>query len=119
MDTIVDTIRAAVAERASEEAKQAGATACRAVLAALEGQAGAPLAPPPSPPAAPALASSIATAVGALRSVPPDQILDLVIDRLRNAATARGVALSPSPTPLAFRVQHLPVPQVRKEPGKP
>jgi hypothetical protein len=67
MDTFVETIRTAVRGGATADQKQAGTVACRAILAALEGQVG--------------------HALSALPPVPPrlevDQVLDLVIARLR------------------------------------
>ncbi len=78
MDTFIQTIRTAVGEGATADQKQAGAVACRAILAALEGQTGHAL-------------SALAPA-----SARPevDQVLDLVIARLRAMVPA-----DPSATP--------------------
>jgi hypothetical protein len=98
MDTLIDAIRAAVAADATDDARQAGAAACRTILTALEATAGAPLVAPAvaSVPTAPA-ASPIATVLAAMRTIPSDQLLDLVIDKLRATATARGVAPTAAP----------------------
>lgn len=87
MDNVIDAIRAAVAPDASPEAKAAGIAACRAIVAALEGtqaQSFAPVAP----------ASPVAALVGALRGVPPEQLLDLAIAKLR-AALPAGTEVAP------------------------
>lgn len=79
METLIESIRAAVASDASPEHRAAGAQACRTILTALEATSGQSL-------AAPAVSSSpIATMVGALRGVPPEQLLDLAIAKLRSA----------------------------------
>ena len=95
MEALVDQIRAALADGATPEAKQAGAAACRAALATLDPapapETTAPAAPPSSLGAMPALA--------ALRA-PREQILDHVIGRLRAlqpdaaGATGLGTALT-------------------------
>ena len=83
MDQLIETIRAAIAPDASAEARAAGAQACRTILAALDAASGQPLAA-----ASPIPASPIASIVGALRGVPPDQLLDLAIAKLRAALPA-------------------------------
>lgn len=101
MDNVIESIRAAVAPDASPNAKAAGVAACRAILAALEGtqgQAFAPVVP----------ASPVAAVVGALRGVPPEQLLDLAIAKLR-AALPADAQVSPV-KPLAIRL--VPVPKV-------
>jgi hypothetical protein len=73
-DTLIDTIRAAVASDASAEARAAGVAACHALLTAL-GE------PAPSSRVEP---GPIATAVAqVLRSTPPDQLLDMAIAKLQ------------------------------------
>ena len=76
MEQLLESIRAAVAENASAEQKNTGAQACRAILAALEAEAGRPLAfagaPPPT----------------ALAGIDPTQALDLLIARLQAALPA-------------------------------
>lgn len=103
MDNVIDSIRAAIASDATPEVKAVGATACRAILAALEGTAGQPLAVPA---VVPLSGSQIAGVVSALRGVAPDQLLDLAIQRLR-AALPAGVEVPPAP-PLKFNI--VPVP---------
>lgn len=82
-ENLIETIRAALASDATPEARAAGVTASRAVLAALGANAGQPLAPPPVQigPTAHAIA-------GLLRSTPPDQLLDLLIAKLSAAVPA-------------------------------
>ena len=79
-----------------ESVRAAGAAACRAILGALEP---VPLAssPAPSPPQAP----QIAAIAAALRGMPPDQLLDLAIDRLR-AKLPAGAEL-PATQPIKFQ----------------
>jgi hypothetical protein len=81
MENVLDAIRASVAADATPEAKAAGIAACRAVLAALGASAGEPLAAP-----RPIDVGPTAQALAALiRSTPPDQLLDLLIAKLRTA----------------------------------
>jgi hypothetical protein len=93
METIVETIRAALADDATPDARAAGVAACRAILAKLE---------PPSPPAPAAPMPNIAGIVGALRNVPPNQLLDLAIAKLRGSLPA-GTDVPPV-TPLKFHL---------------
>jgi hypothetical protein len=81
MDNLIESIRAAVADDASAEARAAGVAACRAIISALEAKPGAPIAAAmPMPPTA---------AIGAmLRGMPLDNLLDLAIARLRAALPA-------------------------------
>lgn len=79
MDTFIETIRTAVGDSATAEQKQAGAAACRAILTALESQAGHALAGPLSP---------------APQRLEVDQVLDLVISRLRTMVPAEPSAAS-------------------------
>lgn len=83
MENVIESIRAAVASDATQETRAAGITACRTILAALEGRAGEPMVG-----AAPVNPSTIATMFGALRGVPADQLLDLAIAKLRAALPA-------------------------------
>src|SRR5262245_58910396 len=81
MDHVIETIRAALVPGAGPAERAAGVSACRTVLAALEATPGQPMhATPSAPPSSP-----IATVIGALRNVPGDQLLDLIIARLRAA----------------------------------
>lgn len=76
MDTLIDAIRLSIANDASVEARTAGVHACRTILAALEAKAGEPLAPTP------VAATPLQAIVGALRTMPLDQLLDLAITKL-------------------------------------
>jgi len=78
-ENLIESIRAAVAEGATPEARAAGAHACRALLAALE----PPATPQPAPPRLP-----IAAIATALRTVPTDQLADLLIAKLRTLVPA-------------------------------
>ncbi len=97
----IDVIRAALAADATPEARIAGAVACRAILGALEASPGQPMAT-----ARPIDTSQIATIVGALRGVSPDQLLDLAIAKLRSALPSDAAV--PAVTPLKFHI--LPIP---------
>ena len=103
MDELLEAIRTATAPDASEEARSAGVIACRTILTALEAKAGEPLVQSPA-----ASGSPVVMAVSALKSVPPEQLLDLAIAKLR-AMLPEGV---PPPTvePVKFHVIHLPLP---------
>ncbi|HEX4453121.1 MAG TPA: hypothetical protein VH143_19755 [Kofleriaceae bacterium] len=83
MENVIESIRAAVATDATHEARVAGITACRTILATLEGRAGEPMVS-----AAPMNPSAIASVIGTLRGVPADQLLDLAIAKLRSALPA-------------------------------
>ncbi len=100
MDELLESIRIAVAVDASPQDRGTGASACRTILAALEATPGQPLA------AMPINASQIASVVGALRGVPPDQLLDLAIARLRAALPTD--AQLPRVEPLKFHIIPLP-----------
>jgi hypothetical protein len=102
MDPLIDAIRAAVADGAPDDARQAGVTACRAILAALDAEAGQPLALRPT------LTSPIVATVSALRTVPPDQLIDLLIGKLR-AALPDSAAAPHRPSPL--RIPLVPIPE--------
>jgi hypothetical protein len=93
VNTALEAIGAALASDATPEIRAAGATACRAILAALEPQpatAAQPVVPP------------IASIVSALRGVPPDQLLDLAIAKLR-AALPAGTESAPV-APIKFHI---------------
>lgn len=104
MEQMIETIRAAIAPDATDDVRSAGATACRTILTALGARAGEPLAA--ASPAPSSTASEIATTVAALRHVPPEQLLDLAIARLR-AALPPDVQ-SPAVQPVKFHVVTLP-----------
>lgn len=116
METLLEAIRSAVAPNATAAEKAAGATACRTILAALEAKPGEPLTPeqptqPPSQPAPP-VQTQIASAVSMLRGVPADQLLDLLIARLRAALPTGHVA----PPVQRLNVPLVPVPQLGSNP---
>jgi hypothetical protein len=83
--TLLDAIRAAIAEGATNEARVAGAHACRTILAALDPEIGPPAAP--APPSS-TNAAEILAMVSALRGVPVNQLLDLAIAKLRTMVPA-------------------------------
>ena len=99
METVIDPIRAAIASDATPETKAAGVAACRAILNALESAPGEPLG---AAQFALSNAPHIASIVGALRGVPPDQLLDLAITKLRAALPAGTVV--PQAQPLKFHL---------------
>lgn len=94
VDELVAAIRAAVMPGAAPEARAAGATACRAIQAALEALPGQPLVTRPQPAASPV--SPIAAALpqlGALlpqlATLPRDQLRDLFATLIRTVLPAR------------------------------
>lgn len=91
MNDLIHTISAAIAEGASDEARAAGATACRTMLIALEAKEGEPLAAP-VPMAAISNPGDVAAIVAGLRGVPVDQLLDLAIAKLRTLVPAEPAA---------------------------
>ncbi len=80
-EALIEVIRGAIAAGASDEARVAGATACRALLAVLDAKHIEPNAP--AAPAAQAPSLPIAAIAQAIRNVPPDQLADLLIAKLR------------------------------------
>ena len=99
MENLIESIRAALTPDATADAKLAGASACRTILAALDAVPGQPIAaaPVPHPQALP-----IAQAVAVLRGVPAEQLLDLAIAKLR-AALPAGTEV-PQAQPLKFQM---------------
>ena len=91
----LETIRSGLTPNATDEMKNGAIAACRSILTALE-------------PVAPKLPLPIANLVGLLRTVPPDQLLDLAIDRLR-ASLPVGSAV-PAAQP-ATKFHLVPIPQ--------
>jgi hypothetical protein len=69
LDKLIDSIRLAVVDGATAEARTAGAAACRAVLGALEATPGRPMPQSIAPPS-----SRLARLLDALNGVPPEQI---------------------------------------------
>lgn len=81
MDAVIETIRAAITPDASAEARAAGAAACRTILAALGTEPGQPLVSDAQAPAPPT--PQVAALASAIKNVPPDQLADLLIAKLR------------------------------------
>ena len=121
MEDLLNMIRSALAGDASDDVKASGAVACRTILARLEPTAAAPIAASAPPSQSPA--ETIASVVGMLRGVPPEQLLDLAITRLRAALPIDGRATPEEgrPTtpidghaaPSAVRFQMVAVPRAR------
>ena len=107
MENLIESIRTALTSDATPDARIAGASACRTILAALEGTAGEPMATAVS-----ANPSPIASIIGALRGVPPDQLLDLAITKLRAALPASAEV--PAVAPIKFHI--LPVGGIGRRP---
>ena len=121
MENMIEAIRNALVDNASDDARTAGAQACRMLLTVLEAKPGEPMTTPPPAEASagsslPAIASSegapsssatqIAQMIGTLRGVPAEQLLDLAIARLRAALPAGTEA--PRVAPLKFHIVQLP-----------
>lgn len=102
-DALVEAIRAALADGATVEIRAAGATACQMVLAALSAKPGEPLADTPPDP------TPLQSAVAALRNVPPEQLLDLAIAKLKTALPP-GTEVQPVPR---FKIPLLPISGLR------
>ena len=100
MEPLLEAIRAAVSPNTSHEARVAGASACRTILAALESIPGQPVAA--AAVIQPSLQANIANVVGALRSLPADALLDLAVAKLR-AALPMGVVV-PQAVPIKFQI---------------
>ncbi len=95
MENHFEAIRSALATDATPELRSQGATSCRALLAILE--------PPPAVAEPPVDLAQIAnSAIGMLRSVPADQLLDLAITTLR-ARLPPGVNIAPV-RPISFHM---------------
>ncbi|MGE0867534.1 MAG: hypothetical protein AB7P03_03160 [Kofleriaceae bacterium] len=84
MDTLFEAIRTATVPDATDEARAAAATTCRTILTALEAKPGEPMRTPDEPTSIPATAATAAL----LRSMPPEQLLDLLIAKLRRLVSA-------------------------------
>lgn len=92
MEALLETIRLATANDATDEVRAAGATACRTILIALDAKPGDPLLPPTAPVVPD---SPIAAVVAGLRGVPVDQLLDLAIAKLRTLVPADVTPIAP------------------------
>ncbi|MDQ3301487.1 MAG: hypothetical protein M3619_33315 [Myxococcota bacterium] len=111
MENLIEAIRNAVVADAGDDARKAGAHACRTILLALEAKPGEPLATAVELAAPSASVPPLAAMAGALRGMPPDQLIDLAIARLR-AALPAGAPL-PQVSPVRFSL----VPVLATSPG--
>src|ERR1043165_1830565 len=84
-DELVSALRTALPADASPETRAAGASACRAILRGLEPAQVRNAAPPSSPnsPASMLAGTPLGAALGALNSMPREQILELIASGLR------------------------------------
>ena len=102
METLITTIRTALADDASAQTRQAGAAACRTILAALDAAPGTTLA-----------LNATAPARTTLPGEPPrldvDQVLGLVIARLRAAVPSSTDA--PATARPALTIPTVPIPK--------
>lgn len=105
MEQLLESIRTAVAAGATDEAKAAGATACRTILIALEAKPGEPMAAPVAV-STPATSPQVAAIVAGLKGVPVDQLLDLAIAKLRTMVPAEQ-----APTVQKLAIPLVPVPR--------
>ncbi len=96
MEPTLDTIRTALASEATPEARTAGIAACHEALAALGATPMPTSTPTPSGP------SPIEAIAAAIRGVPPEQLLDLAIAKLRSALPA-GTEV-PAVAPIRFQI---------------
>jgi hypothetical protein len=97
MDSLLDSIRIAISEGASDEERRRGADACRALVESFGGAQ-------PSEPAQPA-----PPAANPFLGMTPDQILELAIARLRGVAKD-GPTTAPAGIPI--RITLVPVPRL-------
>lgn len=81
-DDLVSSIRAALAPEASSEARTSAAHACRTILRGLE-PAPARNGSPGASPAAMLAGTPLGNALGALSSLPRDQVLQLLLTGMR------------------------------------
>jgi hypothetical protein len=113
MESALETLRAALADGATPDQRAAGATACRAMLAALEATPGQPLPvspplaateTPSAPPSDPPTASATTTPAPpiSLAGLSLDQILDLAIGRLRTMLPPEKLATAQASQPPLF-----------------
>ena len=113
MEAMIEAIKLAVLDGATDEAKRAGAEACRTLLTALEAEPGSALVPPSAPGSAPGGANRPALAMRSTRptnllaGLDVTQILDLVIAKLRSAV---GEEIAEARSAEGYNVQLIPVP---------
>ena len=102
MENVLETIRTALAPEATAEARAAGVEACRAIMTALGATATEPV---PRQPEVGPLAQAVA---GLIRTTPPDQLLDMMIEKLRAAVPAG--AQTPTPNKINIPLVRIPTP---------
>jgi hypothetical protein len=105
MEELLASIQSGVLADASPEARASAVSACRTIISVLEATPGQPIVA-----SAPINSTQIASMVGALRGVPPDQLLDLAIAKLRSVLP-EGADV-PKVTPLKFHI--IPIPPGRQ-----
>ena len=105
MENLLESIRAALAPDATSETRAAGVEACRAILTALGATAAEPSAP--RQPEVGPLAHAVA---GLIRTTPPDQLLDMVIAKLRAAVPVTADAPAPAPQKINIPLVRIPTP---------
>ena len=83
--SFVEAIRVAIEPTATAGQKHTGAAACRAILAALEAKPGAPL------------IQHAASPLAHLTKLPPEQLIELIVSKLRPARLAEeGATAAPA-----------------------
>ena len=113
MDELIEAIRTATSAEATDVAREAGANACRTLLAVFAAKPGEalvtststeePSLPPQThAPTSPNVAAQVIASM--LRGMTPDQLLDIAIARLR-AALPAGTEV---PQPQAVKFQLIP-----------
>jgi hypothetical protein len=106
MTDLIETIRIATTDGATPDQKRAAAAACRTLLTSLEARPGETLGLPilPSHPMAAVPAAAPASPLAMLAQLDVDQVLDLVIAKLRarvpDAATVTTRRYTPPPLEL-------------------
>jgi hypothetical protein len=100
IDDLVSAIRRALAPDAPSEARASAANACRVILRSLE-PAGTRNGAPIAAPASTLAGTPLGTALGALSSIPRDQILEFLVTGLRAvlSQTAPMYRARPAPIP--------------------
>jgi hypothetical protein len=119
VDALLEIIRRGLASNADASARSAARDVCQRVLQVVPPLAAAPTPTPTSslPPVMPAPLraippSPIGAVVGTLRNLPPEQLLDLAIQRLR-AALPTGTAIA---EPRGVQFQLVPVAPIGGKP---
>lgn len=113
---LIATIRSAVAQSASPEARAAGATACRSILTVLEAKPGQPLGAPPAPTPSPTfpIASLLSQPgfLSKLAAMSREQLLEF-LKQVTSAMPARPH----TPATAAPRFHLIQIPQLRRPSG--